>query len=201
MENKEAINVTADENIEVEMPEIGTATDEAQAETDAQTVKELTAKLAALESKYQKVKVQNDKMSKAEAEYKRQAREGMSATERELEILKEEVESLKEANSELTEYKNLNEAKSRFMLTLDMNEDMARKAAEADISNNRDGLADILRQHQQDLKRAMEAEFKMSRGPISAGGDFDGMSKDEIMQIKDRSVRRRAIAEHQELFK
>ena len=162
--------------------------------------KELTAKLAEIEAKYQKMKVQNDKMSRAEAEYKRQAREGMSATERELEILKDEVEALKEANSALSEYKNINEAKSRFVTMLGMEEEMAQKAAEADLHGDKDTVTEIIRQHNAAEKKKIEAEYKMSRSPISSG-EFSGMTKSEILAIPDRAARRRAIAENQELFK
>ena len=198
MEENKAMEVTGNENVEEQStPEQETKPVEAQ---DDARVKELTAKLAELESKYQKVKVQNDKMSRAEAEYKRQAREGMSATERELEILKEEVDALKEANIELSEYKNINEAKSRYTVMLGMDEEMAQKAAEAELRGDKDTMTEIIRQHTAAERKKLEAEYKMSRSPISSG-EFSGMTKSEIMAIKDRAARRRAIAENQELFK
>ena len=198
MEENKAMEVTGNENVEEQStPEQDTKPVEAQ---DDARVKELTAKLAELESKYQKVKVQNDKMSRAEAEYKRQAREGMSATERELEILKEEVDALKEANIELSEYKNINEAKSRYAVMLGMDEEMAQKAAEADLRGDKDTMTEIIRQHTAAERKKLEAEYKMSRSPISSG-EFSGMTKSEILAIKDRAARRRAIAENQELFK
>lgn len=164
------------------------------------SIEELQARLAAKEAAYAKLKAANDKTSKSEAELKRQLREKMSTQEQEAAIKEEEAQRQKEYIESLEDYKRRNEAKERYMMQ-GMDGELAVKAADAEVTGDMDALADIQKQHTDNLLRAKEAEWKKSRPRVNFGdGSYSNMTREEIMAIDDRTERRKAIAANQELF-
>ena len=79
--------------------------------------------------------------------------------------------------------------------------ELAVKAADAEVTGDMDALADIQKQHTDNLLRAKEAEWKKSRPRVNIGdGSYSNMTREEIMAMPDRIERRKAIAANQELF-
>lgn len=194
--NTNVTNETQEATQEVQQ-DANTETEQAEHEP---TIEELKARLAAKEAAYAKLKAANDKTSKSEAELKRQLREKMSVQEQEAAVKEEEAERQKEYIESLEDYKRRNEAKERYMMQ-GMDAEMAVKAADAEVTNDYDALADIQKQHTDNLIRAREAEWKKSRPRVNMGsGEYSSMTKEEIMAIPDRAERRRAIAMNQDAF-
>jgi hypothetical protein len=83
-----------------------------------------------------------------------------------------------------------------------MDEDLAGKAAKAEIEGDMDALADVQRQYTQALLKEKEAEWKKSRPRVNMGDgeDSTSMTKDEIMAIKDPKERQIAIAKNLKQF-
>lgn len=199
MEDNNNTNVTH-ETLETQAPEANQPEVEPANAEHVPTIEELQARLAAKEAAYAKLKAANDKTSKSEAELKRQLREKMSVQEQEAAVKEEELQRQKEYIEGLEDYKRRNEAKERYMLQ-GMDAELAVKAADAEVTGDMDALADIQKQHTDNLLRAKEAEWKKSRPRVNIGdGSYSNMTREEIMAMPDRIERRKAIAANQELF-
>ena len=107
----------------------------------------------------------------------------------------------KEAHiKELEQYKAENEALKRYRLQ-GMSDELATKAAKAEIEGDMDALADVQKQHTQSLIKAKEAEWKASRPRVNVGDDEDSSrTKEEMLAIQDRDERTKAIAKNLSLF-
>lgn len=165
------------------------------------TYEDALAEIAAAQAEAKKAKAERDAALKKSGEATKALRAKM--TEAELEAEKKEAEDAeKQAHlKELEEYKAHNEAMKRYKIQ-GMSEELAEKAAKAEIEGDMDALADIQSQHTKALIKAKEAEWKQSI-PKAQMGDGDGtsMTKEEILAIPDRDERQRAIAQHLDLFK
>lgn len=164
------------------------------------TVEELMAELAKERAAKAKDKAALDKVLKENGEIKKQLRAKQTQQEIDDEAKREAEEQQKAYVTELEDYKKRNEAKERYLLQ-GMDAELAKKAAEAEVSGDMDELADIQKQHTESLLKAKEAEWKKSRPDINAGhGSGSTMTKEEIMAITDRKERTRLIAENIEQF-
>ena len=193
---EENTNATVEAQETVEVPEVQTP------EADNQpSVEELQARYSAVKAQNAKQKAAIDKLTKEAAETKRQLREKMTEQEQAAAIKEEEEAARLEYVKDLEDYKRRNEAKERYILQ-GMDAELAKQAADAEITGDMDALADIQKQHTDNLLRAKEAEWKKSRPRVNVGdGRYSNMTAEEIMAIPDRIERRQAIAENQELFK
>lgn len=192
---EENTNATVDVQETVDAPEAETP------EVDNQpSIEELQARLSAVKAQNAKQKAAIDKLTKEAAENKRQLREKMTEQEQAAAIKEEEEAARQEYVKDLEDYKRRNEAKERYMMQ-GLDAELARQAADAEVMGDMDALADIQRQHTDNLIRAKEAEWKSSRPRINVGnGEYSSMTKEEIMAIPDRVERRKAIAMNQEAF-
>lgn len=175
--------------------------EEQEKETDdLPTIESLKAELAKERAARQKDKLALDKTLKENGEIKKQLRAKQTQQEIEDESKREEEEAHKAYVTDLEEYKKKNEAKERYLLQ-GMDAETAKKAAEAEVSGDMDGLADIQKKHTEALLKEKEAEWKKSRPTINAGEGGSSMTKEEILAIKDPAERQRAIAANLEVFK
>ena len=147
-----------------------------------------------------KAKAERDAALKKAGDATKQLRAKMSEAELEAEQKAQEDEEKQAYVKELEDYKKKNEAIKRYVLQ-GMTSELAEKAAQAELENDMDSLADIQKQHTTALIKAKEAEWKASRPRVNIGdGDDSSMTKEEILAIKDTEQRQRAIAAHLDLF-
>lgn len=185
---------------EGETPEVEAKETEPIAE-DSNKISELMEELAKERAARQKEKAALDKVLKENGEIKKSLRAKQTEQEREDEAKREEAEQVKAHITELEEYKQRNEAKERYLLQ-GMDAEMAKKAAEAEVSGDMDELAAIQKQHTDALIKAKEAEWKASRPQLNVGeGSGSDMTIDEIKAIADPAERRLMIAKNIDKFK
>lgn len=170
----------------------------------APTVDELMAQLA--QEKADKAKIKNalDKASSDAAEYKKALRAKMTAQEQASEAAKEE-QAAKDARLEEAERKvSIYEATERYMTVNKYSSELARKAAEAEVAKDFVALSEINKQHEAELikqtRAEIETEFYKNR-PRVQSGTYSGMTKEDIMNIKDSNERAKAIHENINLFR
>lgn len=163
------------------------------------TMESLMEKIASLEVENKRNKAALDKALKEKGDITKQYREVLTETQQ----AKIDKETADEEHRQYVEslelFKAKAEARARYALQ-GMSEEMAVKAAEAEISGDMDGLAMIQKQHTEAIIKAKEAEWLKSRPQVNAGGQYSSMTKEQIMAIQDRSERMRAIAQNQNLF-
>lgn len=161
------------------------------------TVEELQAKLEELVAKNAKNKLALDKALKEKGDItkalraKQTAEEQAEAEQQEARRLQEEKynETLNELNhiKAVSAYKNISEKTVETLI---------EAVSESDHAN----IAKII---ENEIKQAVveaKAEWMKSRPRVNAGGEYSGMTKDDIMKIADRTERRKAIASNPELF-
>ena len=205
MENDVTTNVT-DNAQEAQTQEVQTPDGSTEGETAEDTVERLKAELEAAnaaakaeKNQRQKDKAALDKALKDVARLTKESREKMSEAEIEAQEKRLEAERLQEEIEELRAYKRKNEAKERYLLQ-GMSAELAVEAADAEVANDMDKLADIQHKHTDAMLKAKEAEWKASRPRVNAGDGSVSMTKEEIMAIKDPVERRNAIARNLEQF-
>lgn len=158
------------------------------------------SEIAAAKAEAKKLKAERDAALKKSGEISKQLRAKMSEDELKAEQDAQAKEEYEAHVKELEQYKAENEALKRYRLQ-GMTDDLAAKAAKAEIEGDMDALADVQKQHTQSLIKAKEAEWKASRPRVNVGDDEDSsMTKEEILAIKDRDERTRMIAKHLSLF-
>jgi len=205
MENETNTNVT-DNAQEAQAQEVQTPDGGAEGESPEDAVERLKAELEAAnaaakaeKNQRQKDKAALDKALKDVARLTKESREKMSEAEIEAQEKRLEAERLQEEIEELRAYKRKNEAKERYLLQ-GMSAELAVEAADAEVANDMDKLADIQHKHTDAMLKAKEAEWKASRPRVNAGDGSVSMTKEEIMAIKDPVERRNAIARNLEQF-
>ena len=144
------------------------------------TVEELMAELAKVNAEKAKLKNSFDEASSDAAKYKKALREKQSAEEIQTE---EKLKAQEEHNkyvAELEAFKKKAEAKARYALQ-GMNEELATKAAEAEVKGDMDELASIQRKHTENLLKEREKEWLKSRPDVNAGNGDDSEEKDPFL--------------------
>ena len=158
------------------------------------------SEIAAAKAEAKKLKAERDAALKKSGEISKQLRAKMSEDELKAEQDAQAKEEYEAHVKELEQYKAENEALKRYRLQ-GMTDDLAAKAAKAEIEGDMDALADVQKQHTQSLIKAKEAEWKASRPRVNVGDDEDSsMTKEEILAIQDRDERTKMIAKHLSLF-
>ena len=158
------------------------------------------SEIAAAKAEAKKLKAERDAALKKTGEISKQLRAKMSEDELKAEQDAQAKEEKEAHIKELEQYKAENEALKRYRLQ-GMSDELATKAAKAEIEGDMDALADVQKQHTQSLIKAKEAEWKASRPRVNVGDDEDSsMTKEEILAITDRDERTKMIAKHLSLF-
>lgn len=166
----------------------------------SKTYEDALSEIAAAKAAEKKMKAERDAALKKAGDATKQLRAKMTEAELEAEQKAADDEAKQAHLKELESYKAQNEALKRYRLQ-GMPDELAEKAAKAEIEGDMDALADIQRQHTQALIKEKEAEWKASRPRVNVGDDEDSsMTKEEILAIKDRDERQKAIAKHLSLF-
>ena len=164
------------------------------------TYEDALAEIAAAQAEVKKAKAERDAALKKSGEITKQLRAKMTEAELEAEKKAQEDEEKKAYVTELENYKKTNEAIKRYQLQ-GMSNDLAEKAAKAEIEGDMDALADIQAQHTKALIKEKEAEWKASRPRVNMGdGEESSMTKEEILAIKDPKERQIAIARNLKSF-
>lgn len=156
---------------------------------------ELLKQIADLKAELNRNKKARDKALSEVGEYKKQLRAKMTADEQ-AEIERQEAEAEQKAYvASLENFKKVAEATARYALQ-GMNQDMAKQAADAEISGDMDLLADIQRKHAQQMVKDAQAEWLKSRPELNAGGgsgakvtqeQFDNMNMIERTKLYNES--------------
>lgn len=164
------------------------------------TYEDALAEIAQAQAEVKKLKAERDAALKKSGDITKQLRAKMTEAELEAEKKQAEDEEKQAYLKELESYKAENEAIKRYRLQ-GMNEELAAKAAKAEIDGDMDALADIQAQHTKALIKEKEAEWKASRPRVNMGdGEESSMTKEEIFAIKDPKERQIAIAKNLKTF-
>lgn len=159
-----------------------------------------SAKYAESEARAKKLKADLDNALKKLGDLNKQYRAKMTEDELKAEqdaAAKEEHEAYVK---ELEIFKRTTEAKNRYLMQ-GMKDDVAARAAKAEIEGDMDELAAIQATHTKELLKAKEQEWKASRPRVNTSdGEESSMTKDEIFAIKDAKARQEAIARNLSLF-
>ena len=165
---------------QVTEPEVtATATENIEPQTEPADNKELLKQIADLKAELNRNKKARDKALSEVGEYKKQLRAKMTADEQ-AEIERQEAEAERKAYVESLEtFKKTAEATARYALQ-GMSQEMAKQAADAEISGDMDLLADIQRKHTQQMVKNAEAEWLKSRPEINAGGGSAKVTQEQF---------------------
>lgn len=170
-------------------------------ENSTKTYEDALAEIAAAQAEAKKAKADRDAALKKAGDITKQLRAKMTEAELAAEKKAADDEEKQAHLKELEAYKAQNEALKRYRLQ-GMSDDLAEKAAQAEIEGDMDALMEVQRQHTQALIKEKEAEWKASRPRVNIGdGDESStMTKEEILAIPDRNKRQEEIAKHLDLF-
>lgn len=152
------------------------------------TMESLMERIASLEVENKKNKAALDKALKEKGDITKQYREVLTEAQQ-AKIDKETAdEEHKQYVESLEQFKAKAEARARYALQ-GMSEEMAVKAAEAEISGDMDGLAVIQKQHTEAVLKAKEAEWLKSRPQVNVGGGNGTLTKEQFanMSIAEKS--------------
>lgn len=161
------------------------------------TVDELMAQLAAEKARADKNKSELDKALKENGTVKKALREKQTAEEQEAEaraeaerIRNEEYEAMKKElnhNKAVSAYRNITEEKT------------VEKLIDAVSDADHTAIATIIANECKKAVAEAEAQWLKDRPPVQSG-IYSHMTKEQIMAISDRTERRKAIAQNQNLF-
>lgn len=193
------VNVTTQAQ-EPQTTEPATQAQEPQTEpaTTQPTVEELMAQLASERAEKEKYKNASDKANSEAANYKKQLRSRQTAEEAEAEA-KAEAERLQQERYEEMS-KELDHIKAVSAYKNISTEDAVEKLIDAVADGDHSAIAAIIQNEVKAAVAVKEAEWMKSRPRVNVGGEYSGMTKDQIMSISDRTERRKAIAMNPELF-
>lgn len=212
MKNKVRTNELLPINLQFFAEDVAEGADEGSVSTDgddksepdegepSKSYEDALSEIAAAKAEAKKLKAERDAALKKTGEISKQLRAKMSEDELKAEQDAQAKEEKEAHIKELEQYKAENEALKRYRLQ-GMSDELATKAAKAEIEGDMDALADVQKQHTQSLIKAKEAEWKASRPRVNVGDDEDSsMTKEEILAIPDRDERTKMIAKNLSLF-
>ena len=160
------------------------------------TVEELMAQLATEKADRAKEKQALDKALREKGELTKALRAKQTTEEQEAEA-KAEAERLQnekyEAVKELNHIKAVNAYKS-------VSEKSVEKLIDAVSDADHNTIAAIIEAEKKTAVAEAQTEWMKSRPRVNAGGEYSGMTKEQIMAIPDRNERRKAIAMNMDLF-
>lgn len=163
-------------------------------------VGDLLKQIADLKVELNKSKKARDKALSETGEYKKQLRAKMSADEQAEEERRELEEQQKEYIASLEKFKAVAEATARYALQ-GMGSDMAKQAADAEISGDMDLLSDIQNKHFNQMLKAKEAEWLKSRPQVNVGGGGSVTVTQEQFDKMNMIERTRLLDEHPDVYK
>lgn len=167
-EKNVAINESVDAEEKVNEQQVEGAPEQEQ--ENQPTVEELVAELAKEKAANAKLKSSLDQASSDAAKYKKALRQKQTAEEIMTEEKAKADEEYKQYVAELETYKKTAEAKARYALQ-GMSEELATKAAEAEIKGDMDELASIQKKHTDNLLKQREKEWLKSRPEVNVGNE------------------------------
>ena len=169
-----------------------------QIEGKQPTVEELMAQLATERAEKEKYKNRSDKASSEAAEYKKQLRSKQTAEEQEAEAKAEAQKIADEERESMRKELNHIKAVSAYK---GVSEKSVEKLIDAVSESDHTAIATIIENEKKAAVAEAQAEWMRTRPRVNiGGGEYSGMTKDQIMAIPDRNERRRAIAMNQDLF-
>ena len=112
------------------------------------TMESMIAEMAKLKAENAKNKAALDKALHNNGELTKQLRAKMTASEQEEEAKREAEEAQKKLIKDLQDYKLKSEARERYMTTIGMSADLAKQAAEAEVTGDMEALSGVYKQHQ-----------------------------------------------------
>lgn len=174
-----------------------TGTQPTEGKQDAPTVEELMAQLATEKADRAKEKQALDKALKEKGELTKALRAKQTTEEQEAEAKAEaerlQNEKYEEAIKELNHIKAVNAYKS-------VSEKSIEKLIDAVSDADHNAIAAIIEAEKKAAVAEAQMEWMKSRPRMNIGGEYSGMTKEQIMAIPDRAERRKAIAMNMELF-
>ena len=161
------------------------------------SIEELMSQLASERAEKEKYKNASNKASSEAAKYKKELRSKQSAEEQEAEA-KAEAERLQNEKYEnaINELNRMKAVSAYKKVSEKSVERLIDAVSEADHS----AIASIIESEVKAAIANAQTEWLKSRPPVNAGGEYSGMTKEQIMAISDRTERRRAIAMNPSLF-
>ena len=162
------------------------------------TVEELLAQLAAERAANAKNKQALDKALKEKGDVTKALRAKQTAEEQEAEA-KAEAERIQNEKYEAT-VKDLNPIKPVAAYRNFSSENAIESMIEAVADGDHGAIAALIDNEVKAATTAAKAEWMKSRPRMNVGGEYSGMTKEQIMAIPDRAERRRAIAMNPSLF-
>jgi multidrug resistance efflux pump len=161
------------------------------------SVEELLSQLAAERAEKEKYKNASDKASSEAAKYKKELRSKQTAEEQAAEAQAEaeklQNEKYENAISELNRMKAVSAYKN-------VSDKAVEKLIDAVSDADHTAIAAIIESEVKAAVANAQTEWLKSRPPVNAGGEYAGMTKEQIMAISDRAERRKAIAMNPTLF-
>lgn len=163
-------------------------------------------KQAELEEKLKKYKEAIDKASSEANKFKKQWREAeeklkqqMPEDERAKAEREERFKAIEEENARLKRDMTISQ-KTNFYLSLGFDAELAQETAEAFVDGDYETVeANQLKAHQ-DFEKAIRADVVRNTPHPQNTGGTGGITKAEIMAIRDPIERQKKIAENMELF-
>ena len=141
------------------------------------TIESVMAELAKAKAENARTKTALDKALQSNGELTKQLRAKMTASEQEEEAKRAAEEAQQNRIKELEDFKRKAEAKERYV-TIGMSADLAKEAAEAEVSGDMDGLAAIYKKHSDISLKAKEAEWLKAR-PMPEAGHEENKEKED----------------------
>lgn len=161
------------------------------------SVEELLSQLAAERAEKEKYKNASDKASSEAAKYKKELRSKQTAEEQAAEAQAEaeklQNEKYENAINELNRMKAVSAYKN-------VSDKAVEKLIDAVSDADHTAIAAIIESEVKAAVANAQTEWLKSRPPVNAGGEYAGMTKEQIMAISDRAERRKAIAMNPTLF-
>lgn len=163
--------------------------------------KMITTRLAQAEKKAEKEKQKaiEDALSKANEQREAEKLKNMSDTERqqeELKALKSQLEELKLKDERATMATEVRKQLAEKNITVD--DSLVEMIVSTDAETTKSRLEAFIKQFEKSVDTTLKAKLK-GKTP-KTGTTKPTMSKEEIMQIKDRTKRQKLIAENYSLF-
>lgn len=156
------------------------ASEQAVQQEEQVTMESLSADNAKLKAELAKQKLALDKALHNNGELTKQLRAKMSAQEQEDEAKRQEAEAFKNHMADLEAFKRKTEAKERY-LTIGMGADLAKEAADAEVSGDMDALTAVYKKYNDASLKAHRDEWLKSRPEPAVSRDEDAAKEDPFL--------------------
>lgn len=188
-------------DVNTNMADVDISTQEGTQDTnETPDIKELMKQIADLKVELNRNKKARDKALSEAGEYKKQLRAKLSADEQAEVERQEAEEQQKEYVASLERFKKVAEATARYALQ-GMSQELAKQAADAEISGDMDLLSDIQNKHFNQMLKAKEAEWIKSRPQTNIGGGYGANITQEQFDKMNMIRRTKLLKESPEVYK